>query len=125
MADLLAKGAAWLARQRTRHAASPVTIARGASSIVVPATKGRSKFDVDDGNGFVNRIETQDFIVLAADYAFDGVAVEPVAGDQIFDGPAGEAVVYEVMSMPGVQAFERSDHFGLELRIHTKRVDRQ
>ena len=121
MANLIKDGMAWLTAQLNAHAASLVTYTRGADSVQVYATKGRTKFEVEDGYG--TRIETEvlDFLILAADLVLAGCLVEPQRGDRIAD--VGSTIVYEVMAPGGEQDWRYSDPYRQTLRIHTKRVE--
>ncbi len=63
-----------------------MTYVRGASTVDVPATIGRTKYEVDDGH--VVRIEftDRDFLILAVDLILDGQLAEPQRGDRIREG---------------------------------------
>jgi hypothetical protein len=115
MADLLEQASAWLQDQRTRHLTRTVTYRRGASSSLVAATVGKTVFDLDDGGGAVLRVESRDYLILAADLS-QGT---PQAGDRIVD----QGVVYEVANFGSEPAWRYSDPYRRTLRIHTKQVD--
>lgn len=115
MADLLERASAWLEEQRSRHLTRTVTYRRGASSSQVAATVGKTVFDLDDGAGALLRVESRDYLILAADLAVS----TPQAGDQIVD----QGVVYEVASFGSEPAWRYSDPYRRALRIHTKQVD--
>ena len=122
MADLLEQGAAWLDRMRQRHAARPVTYCRGEESVEVQATVGRTVFEIADAYGVVERSESRDFLLTAADLVLDGQAVLPERGDSIRETQDGKTFVYEVMA-PGKEPHYRfSDVYRRTLRIHTKQV---
>ena len=112
MPDLLAKGAAWLESQRTKHLTTTVTYVRNDVQIVVPATIGRTKYEADDGQ--VVRIEftDRDYLILTADLVLGGQVSEPQRGDLIREGPRE----FEVLD------WRYSDPYRTTLRINTKHV---
>lgn len=115
MADLLAQGAAWLAEQRTQHAAQTVSYQRGANVWVLQATRGRTEFEEEDlEGGGVQRIEARDYLIRVADL----VAGPPLEGDRILD--AGR--VYEVASLAGQPPWVFTNVHQVTYRIHTKPV---
>lgn len=119
MADLLARGSAWLAGQRKRFGASAVTYRRGESSVSILATVGRTERQIDEGNGLLTRVESRDYLVTAADLVIGGAAVFPRAADQVVEA---DGSVYELMDFPGEGFCRWSDPYRVTLRIHTKRV---
>ena len=122
MADLLEQGAAWLEGMRKAHASRSVTYTRGAESVEVQATVGRTLFEVTDDYGIVERTESRDFLILAADLVLGGAAVLPERGDRIRETQDAKTYVYEVMA-PGKEPHWRfSDAYRRTLRIHTKHV---
>jgi hypothetical protein len=115
MADLLERASAWLEEQRTRHLTRTVTYRRGAASIPVAATVGKTVFELDDGAGAVLRTESRDYLILAADLSL-GL---PQSGDRIVD----QGWVYEVASFGQEPAWRYSDPYRQTLRIHTKQIE--
>lgn len=122
MADLLDAGSQWLDQQRTAHMTRTVTYERGASSVEVPATLGRTLFEQVDRMGLVQRTESRDFLVLAADLVLDGSEATPKAGDRIRDAAGSAVQLYEVMAPGSEPPFRYSDPYRRTLRIHTKHV---
>ena len=120
--DLLQKGSDWLEAQRTAHASKAVLYARGAASVGIQASIGRTEFQVDDGSGVMIQDVSRDFIVLAADLALGSANIEPQRGDRITESINGRVFVYEVAAPGGQQPWRWSDPFGTAYRIHTKRV---
>ena len=112
MADLLAQGAAWLEQQRTKHLATTVTYVRGAESVEVAATIGRTKVEADDGHVVRVEFTDRDFLILAADLVLNGQPSEPQRGDLIREGPRE----FEVLD------WRYSDPYRQTLRITTKHV---
>jgi len=122
MADILEQASNWLEDQRTEHATRTVTYERGASTVAVSAGIGRTIFEVDNGFGIVERTESRDFLVLAADLVLAGSPVLPERGDRVREIQVATTFVYEVMA-PGKEPHWRySDPYRKTLRIHTKHV---
>lgn len=122
MGDLLEAGMAWLADQRHRHLSRPVVYQRGADTVTVNATIGRTVFEQADEYGGIRRIESRDFLVRTVDLALAGGAILPKAGDRIREAQDGQTFVYEVMAPGNEPPFRYSDLYRRTLRIHTKHV---
>jgi len=123
MSDLLRHGSDWLEDQRTRHATRLVTYQRGLAQAGVRATIGKTVFETDGGTGVLERTESRDYLILAADLTFEDVAILPNRGDRIRETEGSRVFVYEVMA-PGRQPHYRySDPYRKTLRIHTKHVE--
>ena len=123
MTDLMATRASFLASECKAHMASAVTYSRGADSVSVSASRGRSQFNVEVGGEVYQTTDAQDFIITAADLVLDGVAVEPIVGDRIVDPAAVDGeTTYEVLA-PGEEPVWRwTDSSHRRRRIHTKRI---
>ena len=67
MADMLEQASNWLEDQRTEHTSRTVTYERGAATVALVASIGRTIFEVDNGFGVVERTESRDFLALAAE----------------------------------------------------------
>ena len=123
MTDLLRKSSDWLEDQRTKHAASAVQYVRGSQSVELPATIGKTTFEVDDGYGVLVRHESRDFLLLAADLILGDLPMIPERSDRIRETQGGTTFVYEV-SAPGKEPCWRwSDAYRKTLRVHTKQID--
>lgn len=122
MADLLAKGAAWLAEQQTRHAARTVTYVRDAESVDVPATIGRTVFEQTDEYGGIVRTESRDFLIQAQALVLGGQRTLPRAGDRIREPEGAQVLVYEVMAPGHEPPYRYGDGYRALLRVHTKHV---
>lgn len=118
--DLLAQGHAWLDRQRRAYASQDVRYARGADVLAsVPATIGRTLFDLTDADGVVTRAESRDFIITAADLILPTAgSIEPKVGDKITEG----GFVYEVLPFGNEPHWRWGDPARVSLRIHTKQI---
>ena len=123
MADLLQRGASWLADRLQDQAAHQVVYERGASMVALQATFGSSLLKVDDGDSGVRMVRTdRDFIVRAADLVLGGDVVEPQRGDTVRETVGAAVHVYEVLAPPGEPEWRYSDQHRTILRIHAKRV---
>lgn len=121
MADLRAKGSAFLAQQLRKHAGVDIIYARGDSSTSPRARRGRSTFDVPDLQGMIVHTETDDFFIDVADLELDDIPVEPKAGDRITVGDCAGSPVYEVMAPgAGQPEWKYTDSYRTAYRIHTK-----
>ena len=120
MPDRLAQGLAWLEEQRTRHLSRMVTYQRGAETVEITATIGKTTFEQVDEYGVVHRIESRDFLVLTADLVLGGARTLPKAGDRVCETDGDQMFVYEVMAPAGEPPWRYSDAYRRTLRIHTK-----
>jgi hypothetical protein len=123
MSDLLRTGSDWLESQRTAHMTSTVVYQRGVSSVEVPATIGRTVFEVDDGFGTLVRIESRDYLILAEHLVLDDQVTLPQCGDRIRETEGSQTHVYEVMAPGKEPPWRYSDPFRKTLRVHTKQID--
>jgi len=122
MADLLQQGAAFLDDQRHAHLTRTVTYERGASTVDLAATVGRTVYEQADESGFIRKIESRDFLVRRTDLVLDGSAALPRAGDRVRETDGFETQIFEVMAPGGEPPFRFSDPYRNTLRIHTKHV---
>ena len=123
MADLLEQGSAWLEEQRVQHMSRTVTYWRGEDSVAVQATIGRTVFEVDDGMGILEKIESRDFLILTIDLVLGGQATLPQRGDRIKETQGDKVYVYEVLAPGNEPHYRFSDLYRKTLRIHSKQVD--
>lgn len=122
MVDMLEQGASWLDDQRHQHMTRSVSYARGASTVAVQATVGRTEFEQADEYGIVHKTESRDYLIRTADLVLDGQAAMPKRGDQIRETDGTTTVVYEVLSPGDEPVFRYSDPYRKALRIHTKHI---
>ncbi|MFG0243631.1 MAG: hypothetical protein ACF8R9_12665 [Phycisphaerales bacterium JB054] len=122
MADLLEQGAAFLDDRRHGHLTRTVTYERGASTVDLAATVGRTIFEQADESGFIRKVESRDFLVRRTDLILDGSESLPKAGDRIRETDGAQFQIYEVMAPGGEPPFRFSDPYRKVLRIHTKHV---
>ena len=123
MPNLLEQGASWLAGKLVGSAGTPVRYVRDGGETELVAVIGRTEFEQTDEYGGIQRIQSRDYLIRAADLVIGGAATLPQAGDRIRETVAAQTFVYEVMA-PGQQPpWRYSDPFRQVLRIHTKHVD--
>jgi hypothetical protein len=122
VADLLDQGAAWLEDQRRLHFAQPVVYRRGAQTLEVLATIGRTLFEHPKEYGIVERTETRDYLITTAELVMGGNVVLPQRGDQIRETKDAKTFLYEVMAPGKEPVWRYSDPYRRTLRIHTKLV---
>jgi hypothetical protein len=104
-------------------AGRPVTIRRGASASVARACAGAIRGQALTEDGRVIEFESRDYLMPAASYAFDAVAVEPQRGDRVEEPIGLVTQVYEVAPPgPGDNCFRYMDPQRQWLRVHTKHV---
>jgi hypothetical protein len=99
-----------------------ITIRRGSSEEPATATLAKTVFtDKSDGSSTraLQRVETRDYMLPAAEYLVDGDPATPAAGDQIVQ--AGRT--YEVVSVNGEPCYRSADPGDVWLRVHTTLVD--
>jgi len=120
---MLKEGSDWLEEKRKDHASRTVTYHRGLFEVAVQASIGKTVFEVDDGTGVLERIESRDFLILAEDLVLNTVRTLPQRGDRIRETDGDTTYVYEVLA-PGREPHYRfSDPYRKTLRVHTKQVD--
>ena len=119
VADMLASGAEWLAGQLHASASTAVVFVRGNTAVEANATIGSSAFEAAGQNGVVERWESRDFIVRAADLPFG----EMQRGDKVVETINGIATTYDVTSPRGVPLWHYGDAFRQTVRIHTVQSD--
>lgn len=122
MSDLLERGSAWLEEQRHRHLTRTVTYARGSATVDLSATVGKTVFQVDNGYGILERVESRDYLIRAEDLVLDGVPVLPKRGDRVRETQGSHVFVYEVLAPGQEPEWRYSDAYRKTLRIHTKLV---
>ena len=125
MADLLEKASAWLEDQRVKHTTRKVVYQRGAESVQVAASIGRTVFEQTDDAGVIVQYEARDFLVLANHLVLGGQCVLPERGDRIREMQSYKTFVYEVLAPGKEPCWCYSDPYRKTLRIHTKQVDQE
>mgnify|MGYP000997170060 CR=1 FL=1 len=118
MGDLLLDAMDWIAERLHRHASKQVVYSRGADTVTVDATIGRTVFEVVRGDGIVEHAESRDFLILTNTLILGGSKTIPKRGDRIKE----DGLTFEVLA-PGTEPhFRFSDPYRRLYRIHTKQV---
>lgn len=122
MTDVLADGMAWLESQRREHLSTTVVYERDGDSLPLPATIGRTEFEIEDTTGVLEKVVIRDFLIAAADLVFAGSTTLPERGDLVRETVGSEVHVHEVVGPGGEPAWRYADPYRNTLRIHTKHV---
>ena len=120
--NLLEQGATWLENQRHEHMTQTVIYKRGAWTVELSATIGRSEFEQVDEYGIVRRIESRDFLIRTTDLVLGAAQVLPKPGDEIRETVGDTTFIYEVMAPGAEPPYRYSDLYRKALRVHTKYV---
>jgi hypothetical protein len=119
MSGLLNDAVSALPEMLSAAAAIPggVTLTRGvSSSAAVPAIRAWQPARLVQPDGMLTNVRPYDYLIAAADYQINGVAVEPRAADRITE-PHG---VFELQPIDSQHAYYlREDGM---YRVHTKKV---
>jgi len=105
-----------------RLAGVSATLKRGASAQAITATVGKTVFKAEaaaQGPASIRDTQARDYLLPAAEYLVDGVAVLPQLGDQIVEG----AATFEVVSLDSEPPYRFADPGRTWLRVHTTLVD--
>lgn len=119
---MLERGASWLAAKRHAFMTKPILYQRGALSLEMNATIGRTVFEEADELNVIHRTESRDYLVRAVDLVEDSQAFLPAPGDRIVEDFGEAAQQYEVMSLANEPPYRWADSTRETLRIHTKAV---
>ena len=120
MADIIEGASAWLDAQRLKFMSRTVGYHRGDDSVDVRAAIGKSVFEIVDSYGVMERVESRDYLVPAADLVLDDETTLPARGDRVKETDGAVVFVYEVMAPGNEPHFIFSDPYRKTLRIHTK-----
>jgi hypothetical protein len=123
MADLLQRSSEWLDGMREKHCTIEVEYKRGALTAQIPATVGKTVFQVSREYGLFERHESRDYLVSAANLVLGSQEVLPERGDVIRETDGAVAYEYEVMAPGNEPCWRWSDDYRRTLRIHTKLVN--
>lgn len=121
MADMLSDGLAWLAAQQKLHQSVDVVYRRGADSVELKVTLGRTGQRLTGPDGGVRIRKTDlDILVPVADLVLDDTPVTPLAGDLVDLTRSGTTKRYEVAPLDGQEPEFQTDEHGIRYRIHLK-----
>lgn len=122
--NMLTRGAAYLESRRAEYLSVAIVYHRGASSVAINATLGKTPFNQMDRMATTLTWESLDFLVLIEDladfWADAGGTVWPYRGDYITmaNDPATR---YQVLSPGDEPVYVLSGAHGQTWRVHTKR----
>ena len=100
MADLFEKASSWLEGMRERHASRVVEYSRDGAIVAVPATIGRTVFEIAREYGPLEKTESRDFLISPKALLLNGNPILPARGDRITERIDDQLLIYEVMA-PG------------------------
>ena len=118
--SIMSTSLAWLSSNMKTHLSETGTIRRGSDeTALVDMRIGKTMADVEGGGGITVRTNNSDFLITAADYQINGVAVEPDRGDEIDYG----GKTYRAMPIAGGEVWRYAENVNRTvLRIHAKEV---
>ena len=120
MGNLFDKGSALVASAMRAALSADIVYIRGSESARIPATVGRTVFEVEDSHG-VLRWESRDFTVSACDLVLGALPVTPAKGDLIEERDCdGKVRTYEVSAPGREQEWRYADTSRRLIRVHTK-----
>ena len=125
MRDLLAKASAWLEGKRGEFLVREITYRRGPHSVTLPATIGRTVFQISREFGLFQRTVSRDYLVSVTDLVLDGQRTLPQAGDRIEEVDGDTTYVHEVRGPAREPCWRWCDGYRMALRIHTKLIDEE
>lgn len=120
MANMLQRGAAWLGSQLQTHAGLTVSLSQGATTIEgLTASRVHHEHDAIDNEGFITKVATWDWTIVAAD--LNGLEVRK--GATITEVCSGVTRRYQVLPVGRDKpCVEPKDSSGILLTLHTKQV---
>lgn len=100
-----------------------VLYCRGGGSVSITAIVGRTVAEIDDITGVaLQRTESRDYLIRAAELVLSAQAITPAPGDKIRERIGGVETVWELTPL-GIEPCHRfSDPECTVLRVHTKRA---
>ena len=119
MSTLMQRGVALLARAGPSAAGGTIVYSRGADSVSLAATYGRSEFTSERDGVMTVEANDRDFTFEIDDLILGGVETLPQRGDRITDA---EGRLFEVLALAGAQVYRSCDAEGTMVRVHTKRI---
>ena len=120
--NLLDAGTEWQLAQLVEGASTSMIYRRGALSVGVVVTRGKSEYQTyDDEGNLITEVTDADFIMSASRLTLAGSVVTPETGDRIEEVTTTGTRVYEVMSSGNRRPFSLDASRQL-LRIHTKYI---
>lgn len=105
-------------------AGTAVVYVRGLTRANWTATTGSTEWETESDPDTVSAWKSRDYIGAAADLTSQGIAMPPLAGDQVIEVIAGQTVTHELMDVNNGQPFRFSDSGEKRVRVHTKEISR-
>jgi len=119
--NLLSRSVAALAATVKSAAADTVLYRTGAVAVSLRAAKGKTTFEVVDQAGLLERQESVDWIVDAADLVGPTGRITPARGHTVEETDAEGTVHVYTVNAPGKEPpYRWLDPYRTALRIHTK-----
>jgi len=122
MQNMLAEAETWLGSQLREHVGVRIVYRRGEEAVELPATVGKTIFEVSDQFG-QQSWESRDYLVESVALVFSAGTITPARKDRIWELRGGLTSVYEVMAPGKEPCFRYSGPGRQSLRIHTKLVE--
>lgn len=120
---LLDSAEGWLDDVQADTQSVTVVLRRGGSTTEdVAAVVGGTDGIREEPNGETVEVETRDYLIKVAAYAFDGTAATPTAGDLIDEEIEGETRRFEVLPFGDEGAARHTGPGRRVWRVHTKRA---
>ena len=117
MTNLLKNGVEFLAKTLKANASEIVCYKRGANSVTIQASFGKTNYQIEDESGFKIGGQITDFLFEAADLIIDGLLTVPKTGDRI----EIEGRTYEALFIND-GCWRYSDPYHKIIRFHTKEI---
>ncbi|OHB50506.1 MAG: hypothetical protein A2Y10_18075 [Planctomycetes bacterium GWF2_41_51] len=117
MTNLLKRGIEFLADKLKAYASQTVIYKRGADTVTICATFGKTNYQIEDDSGLKIGGEITDFLFSPSDLIIDGLLTLPKAGDQI----QTDSAIYEAQFI-GDGCWCYSDPYRKMIRLHTKEI---
>lgn len=121
MSDFLQDGMDWLAAGHKRDCPLSATYTRGATTITLTISPGRTIFASNRQGGARIEFGEIDFLIDVADLVI-GSATAPAEGDRLAVTIRGIVYAFEIMPVSGEPAWRYSDQYRTRFRIHCKEV---
>jgi len=111
-------------RASSRVHGGQIIYERGAETVWITATFGRSEFQVEAADTVRIEHTDRDFIFPAEALILGGRLAAPQQGDRItvVEQEHGDGQLFEVLPADGKQCFRQCDPTGHLIRVYTKRV---
>ena len=98
----------------------PIKYSRGDRNISLVAVPSEADIMQSTGDGYIETIESRDFMFPASELNLGGEMVLPERGDTITETVNGVEHTYPVTNPGGSRYYKYSDSFRKILRVHTK-----